>query len=128
MFIRLRNYGCAFCAMRFDSTEDLNSHEKMHLKSRKVPKPKPNPDDPDRVKRNTKQGGVQEHDVSDGPPCFICNAVCKDASNYKNHILSHYYRYYLLLFVYSVQNNIKIFINVLENLMIMFLSGLGHIL
>ena len=29
-------------------------------------------------------------DPKDGPTCFICGATC---SHYKNHVLSHYYRY-----------------------------------
>jgi len=37
-------------------------------------------------------GSVQLHDNVSGPVCFKCSVVCKDNSNYKNHILSHYYR------------------------------------
>ena len=44
------------------------------------------------IRKNTNLSAVQYHDNKDGPPCFICGAVCKDASNYRNHLLSHYYR------------------------------------
>ena len=43
------------------------------------------------IRKNTNLSAVQYHDNKDGPPCFICGGVCKDASNYRNHLLSHYY-------------------------------------
>jgi len=94
MLHMLKKYGCAFCSNRFDTKHDLGFHEKSHLKEKKTPK-KPKNDDEDftpKVKRNTKMGSVQMHDNVSGPVCFKCSTVCKDNSNYKNHILSHYYR------------------------------------
>merc|ERR1712181_123317 len=41
---------------------------------------------------NTKMGSVQEHTNEAGPECFKCGQVCKDNSNLRNHVLSHYYR------------------------------------
>ena len=38
---------------------------------------------------------MEEHldNPRDGPSCFKCGAICKDSNNqYKNHVLSHYYR------------------------------------
>ena len=72
---------------RFDSKTVLSVHEKGHLKPKKVEKsgekkvgtPRP------------AKGTVQQHDV-DGPKCIKCEAVCKDAAHFKNHLLSHYYR------------------------------------
>jgi len=34
---------------------------------------------------------VQEHDNLDGPNCPKCDQICKNNTNLKNHILSHYY-------------------------------------
>jgi len=113
MLHMLKKYGCAFCANRFDTKYALSSHERTHLKNKKTPKkepkilPKPqstleNPDSTTespnagpttpKLKKSTKMGSVQIHDNFSGPVCFKCSAVCKDNSNYKNHILSHYYR------------------------------------
>ena len=38
------------------------------------------------------QGTVKAHENDGGPECFKCGQVCKDNSNLKNHILSHYYQ------------------------------------
>jgi len=38
------------------------------------------------------QGTVAAHDNVDGPECPKCGQVCKDNSNLKNHVLSHYYQ------------------------------------
>merc|ERR1719232_1536923 len=38
------------------------------------------------------QGTVKAHDNEGGPECFKCGQVCKDNSNLKNHVLSHYYQ------------------------------------
>ena len=93
---------------RFETKSTLVYHEKGHLKEKK-PTKKPivyqqvskqqtedsvaaDLNSPKSIKKNTNMSAVQEHDNKDGPPCFICGAICKDASNYKNHVLSHYYR------------------------------------
>ena len=93
---------------RFDTKFTLAYHEKGHLKEKKPPKKpivyqqktKEHTDESETtdlnsskaIRKNTNMSEVQEHDNKDGPPCFICGAVCKDASNYRNHLLSHYYR------------------------------------
>ena len=91
------------------------SHEKTHLKEMKKSKL----ENGETVRKDTHQSAVQQHGNVDGPPCFICGidqseaiivfvnqiekvlfvltnhvagAICKDAANYKNHVLSHYYR------------------------------------
>jgi len=110
MLNMLKKYGCAFCSIRFDTKYSLSFHERSHLKEKKSPKKEhkkikmmPTPkkikdgedgDSPEtpKVKKNTKMGSVQLHDNVSGPVCFKCSVVCKDNSNYKNHILSHYYR------------------------------------
>jgi len=107
MLHMLKKYGCAFCSNRFDTKYALSFHERTHLKEKKSPKKeekklkpiqtpkKPKVIDDDgtpKVKKNTKMGSVQLHDNVTGPRCFKCDQVCKDNSNYKNHILSHYYR------------------------------------
>eukprot|EP00092_Neocalanus_flemingeri_P031244 GFUD01033937.1.p1 GENE.GFUD01033937.1~~GFUD01033937.1.p1 ORF type:complete len:2371 (-),score=719.51 GFUD01033937.1:118-7230(-) len=102
MLHMLKKYGCAFCSNRFDTKYALSFHERTHLKEKKTPKKevlkspkKPKTLDDDgtpKISKNTKMGSVQLHDNVSGPVCFKCNAVCKDNSNYKNHILSHYYR------------------------------------
>ena len=66
------------------------NHEKTHLKEKTVKKE--NDDATPKVNRKSFRGGVNEHNNTNGPPCFICGAVCKDSANYRNHILSHYYR------------------------------------
>ena len=38
------------------------------------------------------QGTVKAHENDGGPECFKCGQVCKDNSNLKNHVLSHYYQ------------------------------------
>ena len=38
------------------------------------------------------QGTVKTHDNETGPECFKCGQICKDNSNLKNHVLSHYYQ------------------------------------
>ena len=38
------------------------------------------------------QGTVKAHDNETGPECFKCGQICKDNSNLKNHVLSHYYQ------------------------------------
>ena len=38
------------------------------------------------------QGTVKAHDNESGPECFKCGQICKDNSNLKNHVLSHYYQ------------------------------------
>jgi len=38
------------------------------------------------------QGTVAAHDNDSGPECPKCGQVCKDNSNLKNHVLSHYYQ------------------------------------
>ena len=38
------------------------------------------------------QGTVKTHDNELGPECFKCGQICKDNSNLKNHVLSHYYQ------------------------------------
>ena len=38
------------------------------------------------------QGTVKSHDNESGPECFKCGQICKDNSNLKNHVLSHYYQ------------------------------------
>ena len=38
------------------------------------------------------QGTVSAHDNFEGPECPKCGQVCKDNSNLKNHLLSHYYQ------------------------------------
>ena len=111
MLNMLKKYGCAFCSNRFDTKYALSYHERTHLKEKKSPKkeqkkvklmPTPkkvkegedadgSPETP-KVKKSTKMGSVQLHDNVSGPVCFKCSVVCKDNSNYKNHILSHYYR------------------------------------
>jgi len=35
---------------------------------------------------------VKAHDNETGPECFKCGQICKDNSNLKNHVLSHYYQ------------------------------------
>ena len=40
------------------------------------------------IRKNTNLSAVQYHDNKDSPPCFICGTVCKDASNYRNHLFS----------------------------------------
>ena len=77
---------------RFESKSSLAYHEKGHLKEKKPPKKPIDLNSPKSIKKNPKMSAVQEHNNKDGPPCFICGAICKDASNYKNHVLSHYYR------------------------------------
>jgi len=37
------------------------------------------------------QGTVAAHDNVDGPECPKCKQICKDNSNLRNHVLSHYY-------------------------------------
>jgi len=104
MLHMLKKYGCAFCANRFDTKHALSFHERTHLKEKKSPKkaldtpkkPKTlddtaSPGTP-KIRKSTKMGSVQIHDNTSGPVCFKCSQVCKDNSNYKNHILSHYYR------------------------------------
>jgi len=39
-----------------------------------------------------KEGTVQAHENDSGPECFKCGQICKDNSNLKNHVLSHYYQ------------------------------------
>ena len=92
---------------RFDSKSTLTVHEKGHLKPRQIEKPKVqkvqrpqmDPSDPENsAKANrgfSSRGSVMEHEVLDGPQCFKCGAICKDKAHYKNHLLSHYYRYSL---------------------------------
>ena len=110
MLHMLKKYGCAFCSNRFDTKYALSFHERTHLKEKKSPKKeekklkpikpiqtpkKPKVTDDEgtpKVRKNTKMGSVQLHDNTTGPVCFKCDQVCKDNSNYKNHILSHYYR------------------------------------
>merc|ERR1712106_56210 len=104
MLHMLKKYGCAFCSNRFDTKYALSFHERSHLKEKKSPKkevqktPKKAKvtvegyDNTPKVRKSTKMGSVQVHENATGPVCFKCNAVCKDNSNYKNHILSHYYR------------------------------------
>merc|ERR1712130_488557 len=46
----------------------------------------------EKVHKNTKQGAIQEHSNEAGPECFKCGQVCKNNSNLRNHVLSHYYR------------------------------------
>ena len=92
---------------RFDTKFTLAYHEKGHLKEKKPPKKpivyqqvtKQHTDESETsdltsksIRKNTSMSAVQEHDNKEGPPCFICGAICKDAANYKNHLLSHYYR------------------------------------
>merc|ERR1719266_2124049 len=100
----LKKYGCEFCDRRFDTKFALSHHERSHLKEhqKKVEqdpdfirkKLKLNADGTPREKvhKNTKMGSVQEHDNEAGPECFKCGQVCKDNSNLRNHVLSHYYR------------------------------------
>merc|ERR1719266_1166122 len=100
----LKKYGCEFCSQRFETKFALSHHERSHLTEhqRKVEqdpdfirkKLKLNPDGTPREKehKNTKMGSVQEHDNEAGPECFKCGQVCKDNSNLRNHVLSHYYR------------------------------------
>merc|ERR1719341_1483196 len=100
----LKKYGCEFCDRRFDTKFALSHHERSHLKEhqKKVEqdpdfvrkKLKLNADGTPREKvhKNTKMGSVQEHTNEAGPECFKCGQVCKDNSNLRNHVLSHYYR------------------------------------
>merc|ERR1712130_748127 len=100
----LKKYGCEFCDRRFETKFALSHHERSHLKEhqKKVEqdpdfvrkKLKLNADGTPREKvhKNTKMGSVQEHDNEAGPECFKCGQVCKDNSNLRNHVLSHYYR------------------------------------
>merc|ERR1719341_3223633 len=100
----LKKYGCEFCNRRFDTKFALSHHERSHLKEhqKKVEqdpdfvrkKLKLNADGTPREKvhKNTKMGSVQEHTNEAGPECFKCGQVCKDNSNLRNHVLSHYYR------------------------------------
>merc|ERR1719239_1209376 len=100
----LKKYGCEFCDRRFDTKFALSHHERSHLKEhqKKVEqdpdfvrkKLKLNADGTPREKvhKNTKMGSVQEHSNEAGPECFKCGQVCKDNSNLRNHVLSHYYR------------------------------------
>merc|ERR1712223_831113 len=100
----LKKYGCEFCDRRFDTKFALSHHERSHLKEhqKKVEqdpdfirkKLKLNADGTPREKvhKNTKMGSVQEHNNEAGPECFKCGQVCKDNSNLRNHVLSHYYR------------------------------------
>ena len=37
------------------------------------------------------EGSIKVHDNPDGPVCPKCSQVCKDHSNLRNHLLSHYY-------------------------------------
>merc|ERR1711872_1045725 len=41
---------------------------------------------------SNREGKVKSHTNLDGPICFKCAQVCKDISNLKNHVLSHYYQ------------------------------------
>ena len=66
------------------------NHEKTHLKEKIIKKE--NDAETPKINRKSFRGGVNEHNNTNGPPCFICGAVCKDSANYRNHILSHYYR------------------------------------
>jgi len=100
----LKKYGCEFCSQRFETKFALSHHERSHLKEhqRKVEKDpdfirkklKLNPDGTPRDKehKDTKMGSIQKHDNENGPQCFKCGQICKDNSNLRNHILSHYYR------------------------------------
>ena len=92
---------------RFDTKSTLSVHEKAHLKARAIEKPKvikakkekkkpaPGPGEPGygEKKARAKTCSVGQHDVTDGPVCPRCEAVCKDSAHFRNHLLSHYYRY-----------------------------------
>ena len=70
--------------------EDLVSVKKKI--SHDSPKPKKEPEVSGTPKGLTKMGSVQSHDNTEGPECPKCGQVCKDNSNLKNHVLSHYYQ------------------------------------
>ena len=60
-------------------------------------KSKKSRDGPERSSANSgggfaSQGTVKSHDNESGPECFKCGQICKDNSNLKNHVLSHYYQ------------------------------------
>jgi len=98
----LKRYLCEFCTSRFETKFALNEHERSHLSEHKKlaevdpeairKKLKLNADGTPREKRETKQGSIQKHDNDAGPVCFKCSQICKDTSNLRNHVLSHYYR------------------------------------
>lgn len=45
----------------------------------------------EKTKKGRPPGTVVDHEKKDGPPCPKCDQICKDSSNFKNHLLSHYY-------------------------------------
>ena len=75
------------------------------------------PSDPESLVQAKKgfsaRGSVMEHEVSNGPQCFKCGAVCKDKAHYRNHLLSHYYRYisYFYTTLYKYYDNNSYFLS-----------------
>merc|ERR1719347_658636 len=75
-----------------DSEDEVDGDDSKDFKIKKKKKAEEGEDDTPKVRRNTRMSGVQDHGNAAGPICFKCGIQCKDHSNLKNHILSHYYR------------------------------------
>ena len=45
-----------------------------------------------KAKKKALKMDAHPDDPRDGPSCFKCGTICRDASHLKNHVLSHYYR------------------------------------
>jgi len=77
-----------------DFINDGDDRPKLHKTEFKPRPPKPLEDSPKKSVPGgfASQGTVKAHDNDGGPECFKCGQVCKDNSNLKNHVLSHYYQ------------------------------------
>ena len=78
--------------------DDFIEDEIPKKKFKDEPVRKKSLDDDEKIKKSgntlgfAAQGTVKAHDNEGGPECFKCGQVCKDNSNLKNHVLSHYYQ------------------------------------